>query len=118
MPIHPGDVPPLVLRSIVRPAGLTVLLVIYDRSMKIEIQNPALEARLEAQMQAFGTPSAEDAILHLLEAKEENDRWLLENRDLINEKIRRGLDQLDRGEGIAASDLPAYLAKLKAQAVG
>lgn len=32
------------------------------------------------------------------------------------EKIQRGLDQLDRGEGIADDDLPRYLAKLKVQA--
>jgi hypothetical protein len=45
---------------------------------------------------------------------EEQDRWLLENRDAINAKIRRGVDQLDRGEGIPEDQLDACLAKLKA----
>jgi hypothetical protein len=47
--------------------------------------------------------------------KEEQDRWLPENRDAINTKIRRGIDQLDRGEGIPEDQLDAHLAKLKAQ---
>jgi hypothetical protein len=54
-------------------------------------------------------------LLRLLETQEEQDRWLLENREAINTKIRRGIDQLDRGEGIAEDQLDAYLAKLKAK---
>ena len=45
----------------------------------------------------------------------EQDRWLLENREAINTKIRRGIDQLDRGEGIPEDRLDAYLADLKAK---
>jgi hypothetical protein len=29
-------------------------------------------------------------LLHLLETQEEQDRWLAENRDAIDAKIRRG----------------------------
>jgi len=43
------------------------------------------------------------------------DRWLLENRESINARIRRGMEQLDRGEGIADYQLEALLAKLKAK---
>jgi hypothetical protein len=50
-----------------------------------------------------------------MKKKEEQDRWLLESRQAINAKIRRGIDQLDRGEGIPEDQLDAYLAKLKAQ---
>ena len=52
-------------------------------------------------------------LLRLLDAQEEQDRRLLENRDEINAKIRRGIAQLDRGEGISEDQLDAYLAKLK-----
>jgi len=38
-----------------------------------------------------------------------------ENRDTINMKIRRGLKQLNDGEGIPEDQLDAYLADLKAQ---
>jgi hypothetical protein len=39
-------------------------------------------------------------LLDLLETQEEQDHWLLENKSAIHAKIRRGIDQLDRGEGI------------------
>jgi len=53
--------------------------------------------------------------LRLLDTQEEQDRWLLENRNAINTQIRRGIGQLDRGEGIPEDQLDAYLANLKAQ---
>jgi len=83
--------------------------------MHIEIHDPALEARMQRQIQATGATSAEDALLRLLETQEEQDRWLLENKEHVLGKIRRGIDQLDRGEGIPEDRLDAYLAELKAQ---
>jgi len=38
-----------------------------------------------------------------------------DERGSVNVKIRRGLEQLDRGEGILEEDLAAYLAKRKAE---
>ncbi len=83
--------------------------------MHIEIHNPALEARLPRQIQATGAASPEEAMLHLLETQEEQDRWLLDNREAINAKIRRGMAQLDRGEGIPEDQLDAFLTEHKAQ---
>ena len=83
--------------------------------MHIEIHDPALEARMQRQIQATGATSAEDALLRLLETQEEQDRWLLENKEHVLGKIWRGIDQLDRGEGIPEDRLDAYLAELKAQ---
>jgi len=83
--------------------------------MNIEIHDMALEARIRKQIQATGASSAEVASLRLLDTQEEQDRWLLENKKAIKAKIRRGIDQLDRGEGIPEDQLDAYLAKLKAQ---
>ena len=68
--------------------------------MKIEIHDRTLEARIQRQIQATGSSSVEEALIRLLETQEEQDRWLLENRAVINAKIRRGIGQLDRGEGI------------------
>jgi hypothetical protein len=81
----------------------------------IEIQDSALEARIQKQMQAIGATTAEEALHRLLDTQEEEDRWLLENRDAINAKIRRGIEQLDRGEGIPEDMLDEHLAKLRAQ---
>ncbi len=83
--------------------------------MNIEIQDASVEARIHRQMLATGAASAEEALLRLLNTQEEQDRWLLENNGAINAKIRRGIDQLDRGEGIPEDQLDGYLAKLKAQ---
>jgi hypothetical protein len=83
--------------------------------MHIEINDRALEARIQKQIQATGAASAEEALLRLLETQEEQDRWLLENKATINARIRRGIEQLDRGEGIPEDQLDDYLAKLKAQ---
>ncbi len=83
--------------------------------MNIEIRNPALQARIQKQVEASGSGSVEEVLLRLLETQEEQDRWLLENRDAINANIRQGVDQLDRGEGIPEDQLDSYLAKMKAK---
>ena len=81
--------------------------------MNIEIRDPALQDRIKRQLQATGSSSVEEVLLRLLETQEEQDRWLLQNRDAINAKIRNGIDQLERGEGIPEDQLDAHLAKLK-----
>jgi hypothetical protein len=81
--------------------------------MNIEIRNAALEARIQKQLKASGSGSVEEVLLRLLETQEEQDRWLSENREAINTKIQRGIDQLDRGEGIPEDRLDGYLANLK-----
>jgi hypothetical protein len=83
--------------------------------MNIEIRDSALEARIQRQLQATGSSTVEEVLLRLLETQEEQDRWLLENRETIDAKIKRGIDQLDRGEDIPEDRLNAYLADLKAK---
>ena len=84
--------------------------------MNIEIRNQALEARIQKQIEATGSASVEEVLLRLLETQEEQDRWLPENREANNAKIRRGIEQLDRGEGIPEDRLEAYLTDLKSKA--
>ena len=84
--------------------------------MNIEIHDAALEARIQKQLQATGSASVEEVLLRLLETQEDQDRWLLENRETINVKIRRGIEQLDRGEGIPGNQLDVHLANLKSRA--
>jgi hypothetical protein len=83
--------------------------------VNFEIHDPALEARIQKQLQATGSGSVEEVLLRLLETQEEQDRWLVENRETIEAKIKRGIEQLDRGEGIPEDQLDAHLAKLKNQ---
>jgi hypothetical protein len=81
--------------------------------MHIDIHDPALEARINKQIQASGG-SVEEALNRLLQTQEEQDRWLVENRAAINAKIRRGIEQLDRGEGIPGDEARARLQGRKA----
>jgi hypothetical protein len=83
--------------------------------MNIEIRDASLEARIKKQLQATGSASVEEVLVRLLETQEEQDRWLAENRETIQAKIRRGIEQLDRGQGIPEHGLDAYLADLKAK---
>jgi post-segregation antitoxin (ccd killing protein) len=83
--------------------------------MNIEIHDAALEARIRKQLQVTGSASVEEVLLRLLETQEEQDRWLSENREAINAKIRRGIEQLDRSQGIPEDQLDAHLADLKAK---
>jgi hypothetical protein len=81
--------------------------------MNIEIHDAALEARIQKLLRTTGSSSVEEVLLHMVETQEEQDRWLSENRAMVNAKIKTGIDQLDRGEGIP--ELDAHLAKLKSQ---
>jgi hypothetical protein len=83
--------------------------------MTIEIRDANLEARIKKQLQATGSSTVEEVLLRLLETQEEQGRWLSENREAINAKIRRGIEQLDRGEGIPEDQLDSHLARLKAK---
>ena len=83
--------------------------------MNIEIRNASLQARIQKQLEATGSASVEEVLLRLLETQEEQDRWLQENKDAIDAKIRRGIAQFDRGEGIPEERVDAYLKELKAQ---
>jgi predicted transcriptional regulator len=83
--------------------------------MNIEIRDPELEARLQKQVKSTGSASIEEVLFRLLETQEEQDRWLAENRATIDAKIRRGLDQLNRGEGVPEDQLDNYLARFKAK---
>jgi hypothetical protein len=83
--------------------------------MNIEIHDAALEARIQKLLRTTGSSSVEEVLLHMVETQEEQDRWLLENRAMVNAKIKTGIDQLDRGEGIPEDQLDTHLAKLKSQ---
>ena len=83
--------------------------------MNIEIHDAALEARIKKQLQAAGSANVQEVLVRLLETQEERDRWLSENRENINAETRRGIDQLNRGQGIPENQLDAHLADLKAK---
>lgn len=85
-----------------------------ETAMNIEIRDSALEARIQKQLKTTGSASMEELLSRLLETQEEQDRWLTDDRDAIHAKISRGIEQLDRGEGIPERQLDAHLKALKA----
>ena len=62
---------------------------------------------------AYGTP--DEVIERALELFHSQEEWLKANRQAIDAKIRRGMEELDRGEGIPEDELDAYLERLKTQ---
>jgi hypothetical protein len=86
-----------------------------NTAMNIEIRDSALQARIQKQLETTGSGSVEELLARLLETQEEQDRWLLENRETIDAKIRRGIGQLERGEGIPEDRLDSHLKTLKAK---
>jgi predicted transcriptional regulator len=57
----------------------------------------------------------EEVIERALDLYESQEEWLAEDRPAIDAKIRRGIEELDRGEGIPEEELDVYLSRLKAK---
>jgi antitoxin ParD1/3/4 len=82
--------------------------------MTIEITRPEIEELIQQRLRSGAFESVEDVLIDALEAQREGEVWLQENKDAIQQKIERGLAQLDRGEGIPGDQLRARLAADKA----
>lgn len=80
--------------------------------MNIVIRDAEIEARIQRQLETTGSTSVEEVLSHLLETQEQQDLWVSENREADGIKIQRGIDQLDRGEGISEDQLVAHLEKM------
>ena len=74
------------------------------------------EHRLEEALRSGVYSSPDDVIDRALEVLHEQVEWLTAHRDLINAKVRKGIEELERGEGIPEEELDAYLQRIKAQA--
>jgi antitoxin ParD1/3/4 len=82
--------------------------------MTIEINRPEIEKLIEQRLHSGAFESVEDVIFDALEIQGEREAWLQQNKEAINAKIKRGLDQLDRGEGIPGDKLRLRLEAEKA----
>jgi Arc/MetJ-type ribon-helix-helix transcriptional regulator len=77
---------------------------------------PEQEDRIAEAVRSGAYQSPDDVIERALEVLHERDEWLMANRHAVNAKIRRGMEELERGEGIRDEQLDAHLKALKAQA--
>jgi predicted transcriptional regulator len=82
--------------------------------------NSDLQAKL-AQLASERGRDTEALVVEAVERMVNYDDWFIRevekgiaaDREAINAKIKRGIDQLDRGEGIPEERLDTYLANLK-----
>ena len=77
---------------------------------------PDQERVITQAMRTGAYQSPDEVVGRALEMLNSQEQWLQENRAAIDAKIRCGIEQLDRGEGISEDELDAHLAKPKAQA--
>ena len=82
--------------------------------MTIQLK-PEQEQRIAEALRTGAYHSPDDVIDRALEVLHERDEWLMANRQAIDEKIRTGMEELERGEGIPEDYLDAYLERLKAR---
>ena len=72
------------------------------------------EKLIQKRLQSGAFRSVEEIIHDALASQDEETAWLAENQDAINEKIARGIAQLDRGEGVTGEEARAWLQQRKA----
>jgi Arc/MetJ-type ribon-helix-helix transcriptional regulator len=82
--------------------------------MTIQLK-PDQEHRISQALRSGVYRSEEDVINRALEVLNEQDEWLMATREAIDAKIRKGIEELERREGIPEDELDAYLERLKAQ---
>ena len=76
---------------------------------------PEQEELVREIMQSGAFRNAEEAVGSALEMLRSQNAWLVDNREAIDTRIRQGIAELDRGEGIPEDQLEAYLARLRAE---
>lgn len=75
---------------------------------------PHSEELINEQLARGVFRSPEEVIEHALEVLQDEDVWLRDNKDLINDKIERGFEQFERGEFFPAAEARADMEKRKA----
>ena len=82
--------------------------------MTIQLK-PEQEHRIAEALRTGVYHSPDEVIDRALEVLHEQDEWLTANRQAIDAKIRTGIEELERGEGIPEQELDGYLKRLKAE---
>jgi len=82
--------------------------------MTIELK-PQQEQRIDEALRSGAYLSRDEVIDRALEMLHERDEFLFSNQAEIEARIREGMEELDRGEGIPEDQLDEYLRNLKAR---
>jgi Arc/MetJ-type ribon-helix-helix transcriptional regulator len=78
------------------------------------ILRPEHEKAIVGAIHSGAYHSPEEVIERALEVLRSEDEWLAQNEEAINQKIGRGIAQLDRGEGISGEELSVRMERRKA----
>jgi antitoxin ParD1/3/4 len=76
---------------------------------------PELEKLVTDKVQSGRYTSASEVIREALRLLEEQDELRQKRLDEIKKKISRGIEQLDRGEGISGDELRARIARRRSK---
>lgn len=75
---------------------------------------PEDEKLIQSRLQSGVFQSVEEVIHDALASQAAETGWLMENTEAIDEKVARGIAQLDRGEGVTGDVARARLQQRKA----
>jgi Arc/MetJ-type ribon-helix-helix transcriptional regulator len=75
--------------------------------------SPEQEKRVGDALRSGVYRCPDEVIDRALEVLRGQDEWLAADRQSIDAKIRRGIEELERGEGIPEEALDAHLERLK-----
>jgi antitoxin ParD1/3/4 len=70
---------------------------------------PEDEKLIQSRLQSGAFKSVEEVIHDALASQAAENDWLIQNKDQVNEKIGRGIAQLDRGEGVSGEEARSRL---------
>src|SRR5205823_763256 len=103
----------------VSPASAATAVDIKQRNSYIwgmaQQLSPQQENLVSEALRSGAYESPNEVIDRALATLREQDEWLMVNRHAIDAKIHRGIEELERGEGIPEDELDAWLARLKAR---
>ena len=75
---------------------------------------PEDEELIQKRLDSGSFRNVSEVIHDALASQDAEAHWLAENREAIERKISRGIDQLDRGEGSPADSVRTRLQRRKA----
>ena len=70
---------------------------------------PEDEQLVQKRLQSGAFSNIDEVIHHALQTQDAEESWLALEKDVIQEKIARGLAELERGEGMSEDELKARM---------
>lgn len=72
--------------------------------------DPATQQRIQREIELGHYAEPAEVVAGAVALLEAEENWLLENKSVINERLKASMAQIERGQGIPADELVDYLA--------